>query len=81
MFSLDPLTEQGRGYPLLFQSGETWDDEPLHDRQHPHDLFDELSISYSQKFTHDLSSYHLFRLPRRTGPRSADLYASNKRHG
>ena len=49
MFSLDPLTEQGRGYPLLFQSGETWNGQPLHDRQHPHDLFDELSLSYSQK--------------------------------
>src|SRR5437762_7471538 len=26
MMSLDPLTEQGRGYPLLFQSGESWND-------------------------------------------------------
>src|SRR3954454_4695954 len=25
MMSLDPLTEGGRGYPLLFQTGETWD--------------------------------------------------------
>src|SRR5213596_1279348 len=48
MMSLDPLTEGGRGYPLLFQTGESWHDQPLHDRQHPHDLFDELSISYSQ---------------------------------
>src|SRR5207253_3267989 len=54
MMSLDPLTEQGRGYPLLFQSGESWHDQPLHDRQHPHDLFDELSFSLSQKFEHDL---------------------------
>src|SRR4030095_14618292 len=46
MMSLDPLTEGGRGYPLLFQSGETWHDQPLHDRQHPHDLFRELSLSY-----------------------------------
>src|SRR5206468_626252 len=50
MMSLDPLTEGGRGYPLLFQSGESWNDQPLHDRQHPHDLFDELSVSLSQKF-------------------------------
>src|SRR5256714_5961717 len=57
MMSLDPLTEQGRGYPLLLQSGESWHDQPLHDRQHPHDLFDELSISWSQKFTDDLSGY------------------------
>jgi hypothetical protein len=63
MMSLDPLTEGGRGYPLLFQSGETWHDQPLHDRQHPHDLFDELSISVSQKFDHDLSAYIYFGYP------------------
>jgi hypothetical protein len=57
MMSLDPLTEGGRGYPLLLQTGETWRDQALHDRQHPHDLFDELSVTYSQKFAHDLSSY------------------------
>jgi Heavy metal binding domain len=63
MMSLDPLTEQGRGYPLLFQSGESWHDQPLHDRQHPHDLFDELSFSLSQKFDHDLSAYIYFGYP------------------
>jgi hypothetical protein len=57
MMSLDPLTEGGRGYPLLFQTGETWNGNPLHDRQHPHDLFDELSLSYSQKFGPDFSAY------------------------
>ncbi|HEV2803916.1 MAG TPA: heavy metal-binding domain-containing protein [Chthoniobacterales bacterium] len=57
MMSLDLLTEGGRGYPLLFQSGETWNGEALHDRQHPHDLFDEISISYSQKFGRDFSAY------------------------
>ncbi|PYK76885.1 MAG: hypothetical protein DME37_13575, partial [Verrucomicrobia bacterium] len=63
MMSLDPLTEGGRGYPLLFQSGESWHDQPLHDRQHPHDLFSELSLTYSQKFTPDLSSYIYFGYP------------------
>jgi hypothetical protein len=63
MMSLDPLTEGGRGYPLLYQSGETWHGQPLHDRQHPHDLFDELSLSYSQKFTNELSSYIYFGYP------------------
>jgi Heavy metal binding domain len=63
MMSLDPLTEGGRGYPLLFQSGESWHDQPLHDRQHPHDLFDELSLSYSQKFDSDLSTYLYFGYP------------------
>jgi hypothetical protein len=63
MMSLDPLTEGGRGYPLLFQSGESWHDQPLHDRQHPHDLFDELSLSLSQKFAHDFSAYIYFGYP------------------
>ena len=63
MMSLDPLTEGGRGYPLLFQTGESWHDQPLHDRQHPHDWFDELSLSFSQKFGHDFSAYLYFGYP------------------
>lgn len=47
MLSLDALTIGGSGYPLLFQSGESWNGKPLVDRQHPHDLFSELSVSYS----------------------------------
>ncbi|HEX8899517.1 MAG TPA: hypothetical protein VF751_12525, partial [Chthoniobacterales bacterium] len=57
MMSLDLLTEGGRGYPLLFQTGETWNGKALHDRQHPHDLFDDISVSYSQKFGPDFSAY------------------------
>jgi hypothetical protein len=63
MMSLDLLTEGGRGYPLLLQTGESWHGEPLHDRQHPHDLFDEVSFSISQKFEHDFSSYLYFGYP------------------
>jgi hypothetical protein len=48
MLSLDPLLIGKQGYPLLFQTGETADGRtPLIDRQHPHDLFMELSGSYS----------------------------------
>jgi hypothetical protein len=49
MISLDPLTEGGNGYPLLFQSGETFEGERLVDRQHPHDLFPELSLTYAHR--------------------------------
>jgi hypothetical protein len=46
--SLDPLLIGKQGYPLLFQTGETADGRTsLIDRQHPHDLFMELSSSYS----------------------------------
>jgi hypothetical protein len=48
MASAEPLTVGGAGYPLLLQSGETYRGEPLHDRQHPHDLFMELSAMYEQ---------------------------------
>lgn len=51
MLSLDPLTQGGRGYPLLYQSGETYKDQPLVDRQHPHDFISELSVSYSHAFS------------------------------
>lgn len=51
MTSLDPLIERGYGYPLLYQSGETYRGQALHDRQHPHDLISELSVSYSRKLT------------------------------
>lgn len=47
MMSLDRATEGGEGYPLLYQSGETWNGRPLVDRQHPHDLFSELSMGYN----------------------------------
>ena len=63
MMSLDPLTEQGRGYPLLFQSGESWNDRPLHDRQHPHDLFDEISVTLSRKFNSGFGGYFYFGYP------------------
>lgn len=51
MLSLDPLTVGANGYPLLYQSGETYQDKPLVDRQHPHDLFSELSVSYAHAFS------------------------------
>ncbi|HEX2787552.1 MAG TPA: hypothetical protein VHP32_06565 [Ignavibacteria bacterium] len=54
MMSLDRLTENGNGYPLLFQSGETWNGERLVDRQHPHDLFSELSIAYTQRINKEI---------------------------
>jgi hypothetical protein len=54
MVSAEPLTIGGRGYPLLLQSGETFRGEPLHDRQHPHDLFMELSALYERAISRQL---------------------------
>ncbi|MGB9179447.1 MAG: hypothetical protein WCB68_09385, partial [Pyrinomonadaceae bacterium] len=47
MFSFEPFTFAPGGSPLLFQTGETYKGQPLIDKQHPHDLFMELSASYT----------------------------------
>jgi len=46
MVSAEPWTVGSEGYPLLLQTGETFHGQPLHDRQHPHDLFMELAGLY-----------------------------------
>lgn len=56
MLSLDNLFG-GNGYPLLFQTGETWQGKPLVDRQHPHDLFSELSVGYTQSINKNLDLF------------------------
>jgi hypothetical protein len=48
MLSIDPATVGRTGYPLLLQTGEAVDGRPLIDRQHPHDLFMELAVTYSR---------------------------------
>ena len=62
MFSLDPVFG-GEGYPLLFQTGETHLGVPLVDRQHPHNLFSELSVSYTQSFSDDVDAFVYFGYP------------------
>lgn len=48
MLSLDPFLVGNAGYPLLYQTGESYKGQKLVDRQHPHDLFAELAVSYAQ---------------------------------
>ena len=55
MASAEPFTVGARGYPLLLQSGETYHGQHLHDRQHPHDLFMELSARYDHPIADDLA--------------------------
>jgi hypothetical protein len=59
MGSAEPYTLGGVGYPLLLQTGETYEGVPLHDRQHPHDLAMELAMTYERRLA---------------GPVSASLY-------
>ena len=63
MLSLDPLMGKD-GYPLLLQTGETADGvHPLVDRQHPHDLFMELSATWSRAFDEENSLFFYGGLP------------------
>jgi len=53
MFSAEAFTVGSRGYPLLLQSGEEYNGQSLHDRQHPHDLFMELAALYDHALNND----------------------------
>lgn len=47
MLSAESLTSPHPGFPLLFQTGETYHGQPLVDHQHPHNVFAELSMLYT----------------------------------
>ena len=48
MFSAEPWTIAGCGYPNLLATGEVCDGDTIHDLQHPHDLFMELAADYDR---------------------------------
>jgi hypothetical protein len=63
MLSPDPFMGKS-GYPLLLATGETANGmTPLVDRQHPHDLFMELSSTYSHRLTNEDSVFLYFGYP------------------
>ena len=63
MLSPDPLMGRS-GYPLLLAAGETANGrDPIVDRQHPHDLFMELSASYSVTLSEKASLFVYGGLP------------------
>jgi hypothetical protein len=51
MNSLEPATLDDPGSPQLFQTGETFDGEPIVDYQHAHDFFMHLSATYRAAFS------------------------------
>jgi hypothetical protein len=53
MLSFDPFLVGPGGYPLLYQTGESYKGKKLVDKQHPHDLFAELSANYTQRVAKD----------------------------
>jgi hypothetical protein len=54
MLSADPYIMGGSGYPLIFQTGESYNGQKLVDRQHPHDLFSGLSVAYTYAVSRDV---------------------------
>lgn len=62
MLSLEPYTVGKCGYPDLLASGELCNGEPLHDRQHPHDLFMEVAARY-QHSINDTLAYEVYGGP------------------
>jgi hypothetical protein len=63
MFSFEPFTFPPGGSPLLFQTGETYKGQPLIDRQHPHDLFMELSAQYTMALGERATWFTYFGYP------------------
>ena len=56
MMSAEPVTVGECGYPDLLATGESCSGgEPIHDRQHPHDLFMELAAGYERELTPGLA--------------------------
>src|SRR4051812_44178291 len=51
MTSVEPFVLGGGGYPLLLQTGGTYQHSFLHDRQHPHDALMELATMYEHAIT------------------------------
>ena len=47
MVSAEPATAFGKGYPQIFQVGETYQGLQITDHQHPHDLLMQLSAAWS----------------------------------
>jgi hypothetical protein len=62
MFSAEALTAPHPGFPQLFQTGETYRDQPLVDHQHPHDVFGEISVLYSVPLSKQVS-WHIYGAP------------------
>ena len=62
MISLEPWTVGACGYPDLLATGESCNGQPLHDRQHPHDLFMELAVQYEGAFN-DALGYQVYAAP------------------
>ena len=79
MFSAEPWTVGGCGYPDLLASGERCNGEAIHDRQHPHDLMMELAAQYDAPLAGLGSLAGVRRAGWRAGAGACGLSASHLR--
>lgn len=70
MLTAEPFTAPNGGFPQLFQTGETYGGREIVDAQHPHNLFSELSVAFTQRLSEHFRYYLYFGLPgdREEGP-------------
>ncbi len=57
MTSLEALALGRRGYPELLQSGATDGDARLANRQHPHDLWNEIAVEYDHALARPIAAF------------------------
>ncbi len=69
MFSAEPWTIRGCGYPDLLASGERCQGEQIHDQQHPHDLVMEI-VRGVRRAAEGINPLAGVRRPRRASRRS-----------
>jgi len=62
MFSLEPWSIRGCGYPDLLATGEECHGQKIHDLQHPHDVFMEVAADYSAPITGQIR-WHVYAAP------------------
>ena len=62
MFSFEPWSIRGCGYPDLLATGEECEGQTIHDLQHPHDLFMEVAAEYNAPIARDLR-WQLYAAP------------------
>ena len=75
MFSAEPWTVGGCGYPDLLASGEQCRGRKIHDRQHPHDLVMEMSAAYDAPLTGSVQDQQPSIIPLRAR-RSSGCFAA-----
>ena len=80
MLSFEPFTIQALGSPQVFQTGETYQEAPLIDYQHPHDLVMDLGADWTRPVPRGRMLHRALRR-RRAGARACRFHAPRQCRG